>query len=75
MRRLRKKEQGKEKKGGGEGFQDVSVAYNIKIHSSHEIKDLVETHHGNIVCDTPIASMFGRRGGTGDERKLRLGCL
>ena len=39
----------------GEGFQEVRVTYNIKIHSSCEIKDLVETHLCKVVCDTPIA--------------------
>ena len=41
--------------GGREGFQEVQVTYNINIHSSYDIKDLVENHLGNIVCDTPIA--------------------
>ena len=47
-------ERGK-KKRKRKGFQEVQVTYNIKIHSSYEIKDLVDTDVRNIVCDPPIA--------------------
>ena len=30
--------------GGGKGFQEVQVTYDIKLHSSCEIEYLVETH-------------------------------
>ena len=36
-------------------FREVEVTYNIKIHSSYEIKILVNTDVRNIVCDPPIA--------------------
>ena len=40
----------------------VESVLNFKIHSSYEMKDLVETHLGNIVCDIPIERMWGRKG-------------
>ena len=39
--------------GGGEGFHEVQVTYNVK-YSSCETEDLVETHRCKLVCDTPI---------------------
>ena len=61
MGRLSKRERGKKRREGGrKGFQEVKVTYNIKIHSSCGIKDLVETHICKIVCDTPIARIYHR---------------
>ena len=44
----------KKKWEGGEGGRCRSHVI-LKTNFSYEIKDLVETHLGNIVCDTPIA--------------------
>ena len=56
---VRAGESAEKKRGGaggeGEGFQEVWVTYNIKIHSSFKIKDLVDSDLRNIVCDPPIA--------------------
>ena len=48
---------GKKKKGvaGGGRFQEVKVRYKIKIHSSFEIKDLVDTDLCKMLCDPPVA--------------------
>ena len=44
----------------GEGFQEVYVTYNNIIHSSCEIKDLVDTHLCKIVCDIYIKNISSR---------------
>ena len=58
-----KQERAREKKRGGAGagervFQRIRSHIILKYTpSSYEIKDLIETHLANIVCDTPIARM------------------
>ena len=56
-KKTRKKKKGKEKKigvgVGVKGFDEVLVTYNIKIQSSCEIEDFVESHLLNHIVEIP----------------------